>query len=113
MQTALRETRSQQTGIFRALGDPTRRAVYERLIAREETVSALTARFRVSQPAISQHLKALREAGLVAVRREGREAHYSAGPAGLKPLFDWIAHYEKFWRSRGEKLEAALKEIDP
>ncbi|HKB95894.1 MAG TPA: metalloregulator ArsR/SmtB family transcription factor [Rhizomicrobium sp.] len=102
-----------QSEVFRALGDPTRRALYERLIAGEETVSALTARFAVSQPAISQHLKTLREAGLVAVRREGREAHYSAGPEGLKPLFDWMAHYEKFWRSRDARLKATLKEIDP
>ena len=104
MQTALR-----QSDVFRALGDPTRRAVYERLIAQEQTVSALTARFDVSQPAISQHLKTLREAGLIEVRRKGREAHYSAGPDGLKPLFDWMAHYEKFWRSRGNKLRAVLE----
>ena len=106
------QTVSRQTGIFRALGDPTRRAVYERLIAREETVSELTARFEVSQPAISQHLKALRDAGLVTVRRQGREAHYRAGPEGLKPLFDWVAHYEKFWRGRENKLKAVLEGLD-
>ena len=107
MQMALR-----QTGIFRALGDPTRRAVYERLVVHEETVSELTARFDVSQPAISQHLKTLRDAGLVTVRREGREAHYRAGPDGLKPLFDWAAHYEKFWRGREAKLKAVLEGLD-
>jgi DNA-binding transcriptional ArsR family regulator len=107
MQTALRHTE-----IFRALGDPTRRSVYEHLIAREETVSELTARFGVSQPAISQHLKTLREAGLVEVRREGREAHYRAGREGLKPLFDWIAHYERFWRGREGKLKAVLEGLD-
>jgi len=97
---------------FRALGDPTRRAVYERLIAHEETVSELTARFDVSQPAISQHLKSLREAGLVTVRREGREAHYQARPEGLRPLFDWVAHYEKFWRGREPRLKAVLEGLD-
>lgn len=101
-----------QTDIFRALGDPTRRAIYETLIAREESVSGLTARFSVSQPAISQHLKVLRDAGLVQVRREGREAHYRAGPEGLKPLFDWVAHYEAFWRERGAKLKHVLKEME-
>jgi DNA-binding transcriptional ArsR family regulator len=101
-----------QTGIFRALGDPTRRALYERLIGREETVSGLTARFDISQPAISQHLKTLREAGLVTVRRDGRAAHYRAGPQGLKPLFDWVAHYEKFWRGREAKLKAVLEGLD-
>jgi DNA-binding transcriptional ArsR family regulator len=101
-----------QSEVFRALGDPTRRAVYERLIAREESVSALTARFAVSQPAISQHLRTLRQAGLVEVRRQGREAHYRAGPEGLKPLADWMAHYEKFWREREAKLKAVLEGLD-
>jgi DNA-binding transcriptional ArsR family regulator len=109
MQTALRQA---QTEIFRALGDPTRRAVYERLVAREETVCELTARFDVSQPAISQHLKTLRDVGLVTVRREGRQAYYRAGPDGLKPLFDWMAHYEKFWRGRESKLKAVLEGLD-
>lgn len=101
-----------QTDVFRALGDPTRRAIYERLATREESVSDLTARFSVSQPAVSQHLKVLREAGLVQVRRAGREAHYSAGPKGLKPLFDWVSHYEKFWREREANLKQVLKEMD-
>jgi DNA-binding transcriptional ArsR family regulator len=101
-----------QTDIFRALGDPTRRAIYERLITHEDSVSGLTARFAVSQPAISQHLKVLRDAGLVRVRREGREAHYSAGPEGLKPLFDWMAHYEKFWRARDARLKQVLTEME-
>ena len=101
-----------QTDIFRALADPTRRAIYERLILREDSVSGLTARFAISQPAISQHLKILRDTGLVRVRREGREAHYSAGPEGLKPLFDWVAHYEKFWRARDARLKQVLKEMD-
>ena len=97
--------------IFHALGDPTRRAVYERLVGREETVSALTARLHVSQPAVSQHLKTLREAGLVEVRREGRQAHYRAEAKGLAPLIDWIAHYEQFWRGREDRLKAVLKEM--
>jgi DNA-binding transcriptional ArsR family regulator len=103
----------QRTEIFRALGDPTRRAVFERLIEREATVSELTARFDVSQPAISQHLKTLRAAGLVEVRREGRAAHYRAGPGGMKPLIDWLAHYEAFWRGRDAKLKSTLKAMDP
>jgi DNA-binding transcriptional ArsR family regulator len=101
-----------QADIFRALGDPTRRAIYERLIAYGDSVSGLTAVFDISQPAISQHLKVLRDTGLVRVRREGREAHYSAGPEGLKPLFDWMAHYEKFWRTRDAKLKQILTEME-
>jgi DNA-binding transcriptional ArsR family regulator len=106
------QTVGRQNQVFHALGDPTRRAVYQELIASEETVCALTARFSVSQPAISQHLRTLREAGLVEVRRQGRQAHYRAGPQGLKPLLEWMACYEKFWRSRDAALKAALGALD-
>ncbi|TIR69729.1 MAG: winged helix-turn-helix transcriptional regulator, partial [Mesorhizobium sp.] len=64
--------------IFRALADPTRRAVYERLAAGELTVSELRAGVSVSQPAVSQHLAVLRGAGLVIERRAGRNAYYRA-----------------------------------
>jgi DNA-binding transcriptional ArsR family regulator len=97
--------------VFRALSDPTRRAVYERLAAAEATVNELTENFAVSQPAISQHLKTLREAGLVEARREGRTAHYHADPKGLAPLIDWLGHYENFWREHGEKLKMLLKDM--
>jgi len=69
--------------VFRALADPTRRAVLERLARGEATVSQLNAGFDVSQPAISQHLAHLRRAGLVLERRAGRNAYYRARPAGL------------------------------
>ena len=101
-----------QLDTFRALADPTRRAVFERLAERELTVGQLVARFDVSQPAISQHLKTLREAGLVDVRRKGREAHYSASPHGLAPLAGWLEHYQQFWRGRGERMKKVLKEMD-
>lgn len=98
--------------IFRALSDPTRRAVFERLAAGEMTVSELTAGFAVSQPAISQHLAVLRGAGLVADRREGRRVFYRTDPAGLAPLAGWIDRYRDFWPERIEKLKAVLKEMD-
>jgi len=98
--------------IFRALSDPTRRAVFERLAAGEMTVSELTAGFAVSQPAISQHLAVLRGAGLVADRREGRRVFYRTDPAGLAPLAGWIDRYRAFWPERIEKLKDVLKEMD-
>jgi len=64
----------------------------------------------VSQPAVSQHLRALREAGLVTERREGRHIYYRAAPKGLSPLVDWLGYYEAFWRGRFENLERALEE---
>jgi len=99
--------------VFRALADPTRRAVFEQLTRGEAAVKDLTARFDVSQPAISQHLAALRQAGLVAERRVGRNAFYRVKPAGLRPLVNWIEHYQGFWRERLEKLSRLLEEMDP
>src|SRR3712207_9535969 len=86
--------------IFRALADPTRRAVFERLIGQEMTVSELKAGFDVSQPAISQHLAALRTAGLVQERREGRFAFYRAGPRGVGPLGGWVGRYRSHREGR-------------
>ena len=100
------------TGLFRALADPTRRAVFERLMGREMTVSDLTTGFSVSQPAISQHLAALRGVGLVSERRAGRFAFYKAEPAALAPLVDWIDHYRAFWPDRIERLKDVLKGMD-
>ena len=98
--------------IFRALADPTRRAVYECLVEREMNVSELKAGFAVSQPAISQHLAALRAAGLVAERRQGRFAFYRASPDGLAPVVSWIERYRGFWPDRIGKLKQVLKDMD-
>ncbi|AZO12787.1 MULTISPECIES: metalloregulator ArsR/SmtB family transcription factor [unclassified Mesorhizobium] len=98
--------------IFRALADPTRRAVYERLAAGEMTVSELRAGMSVSQPAVSQHLAVLRSAGLVVERRAGRNAYYRADAQGLDPLIGWIERYRAFWPERIEKLKTVLKGMD-
>jgi DNA-binding transcriptional ArsR family regulator len=99
--------------ILRALADPTRRAVFEQLARAEMSVTELKAGFSVSQPAISQHLAALREAGLVSERRQGRFAYYRAAPEGLAPLIDWIDRYRAFWPERIERLKDVLKDIAP
>ena len=101
-----------EADIFRALADPTRRAVYERLALREMSVGELKAGFAVSQPAISQHLAALRGAGLVSERREGRHAYYRVEPNGLDPLVDWVDRYRAFWPERLERLKDVLKGMD-
>jgi DNA-binding transcriptional ArsR family regulator len=99
--------------VMRTLADPTRRAVYERIVeAGEIAAGALTRGANVSQPAVSQHLRALREADLVAERRDGRNVHYRAHPQGFAPLVDWIGVYGAFWRERFANLETLLKEID-
>jgi DNA-binding transcriptional ArsR family regulator len=99
------------TSVVKTLADPTRRAVFER-IAREGEIAAtgLVKGSRVSQPAVSQHLRALRDAGLVMERRDGRHVHYRVAPRGLDPLINWLGHYRTFWRERFENLERLLKE---
>jgi DNA-binding transcriptional ArsR family regulator len=100
--------------VMRALSDPTRRAVFERIAMSDEiTVVELTRGSGVTQGAISQHLKSLKQAGLVAERPEGRKVYYRAEPQGLAPLVDWMSHYGSFWRERFADLRTLLKEIDP
>ncbi|MDB5601895.1 MAG: regulatory protein ArsR [Xanthobacteraceae bacterium] len=100
--------------VMRTLADPTRRAVFERIVSSDEiTVAELTRGSGVTQGAISQHLKSLKLAGLVAERPEGRKVFYRAEPEGLAPLVDWMSHYGVFWRERFANLRTLLKEIDP
>src|SRR5438477_12737136 len=100
--------------VMRTLANPTRRAVFERIVGSDEiTVVELTRGSGVTQGAISQHLKSLKQAGLVAERPEGRNVFYRAEPAGLAPLVDWMSHYGVFWRERFANLRTLLKEIDP
>lgn len=100
--------------VMRTLADPTRRAVFERIAAAEEiTVSELTKGSGVTQGAISQHVKSLKQAGLVAERPQGRNVFYRAEPEGLAPLLDWMSHYGLFWHERFSNLRTLLKEIDP
>jgi DNA-binding transcriptional ArsR family regulator len=98
--------------IFQALADPSRRAIFESLMRREAAVKELTARFDISQPAVSQHLANLREAGLVNARRDGRHVYYRVQPRGIKPLIDWIAHYRVFWTEHVDRLEQLLEKMD-
>jgi DNA-binding transcriptional ArsR family regulator len=100
-------------GVLRALSDPTRRAVFERIARSELNVAELTRESGVTQGAVSQHLKLLKQAGLVCERPQGRNVFYRANPEGLAPLFDWLSHYDAFWRERFKDLRTLLKEIDP
>src|ERR1700736_5325256 len=99
--------------VLRTLADPTRRAVFERVVSSDEiTVAELTRGSGVTQGAISQHLKSLKQAGLVAQRPEGRNVYYRAQPEGLAPLVDWLSFYERFWTERLDVLERLLRKED-
>ena len=107
-------TQTAVDAVIRTLADPTRRAVFERIVKSEEiTVAELTRGSGVTQSAVSQHLRSLKQAGLIANRPEGRKVHYRADPKGLTPLVDWMALYALFWRERFANLRTLLKEIDP
>lgn len=98
--------------VFQALADPSRRAIFESLTRGEAAVKELTARFDISQPAVSQHLAALKDAGLVRGRREGRNVFYQVEPKGIKPLIDWITHYRAFWTERVDRLNQLLEGME-
>jgi DNA-binding transcriptional ArsR family regulator len=99
--------------LLKMLVDPTRRALFERLCRDGElTVGALTAQAGVSQPAVSKHLAALKQAGLVRDRHQGRQTHYSAELGSLAPLIDWTNQMTGFWQSRFDHLEDLLKRMD-
>lgn len=101
------------TAIFASLADPTRRALFERLMREGAlTVATLTRESGVSQPAVSKHLGVLKTAGLVIDRPAGRQTHYSAQPAALAPLIDWLSLYGVFWRDRFDQLETLLNQMD-
>ena len=100
--------------VMRTLADPTRRAVFERIVQSQEiSVAELTEGSGVTQSAVSQHLRALRQAGLVTDRAQGRNVFYRAEPQGLAPLVDWMGHFGVLWRDGFANLHELLKEIDP
>ena len=95
-----------------AIADPTRRRIVELLAQRDRTAGELVDEFDMSAPAISQHLKVLREAGLVTVRAEGQSRVQSLTPGGLDELGDWLERTRNFWSQRLDALERELKADD-
>jgi DNA-binding transcriptional ArsR family regulator len=95
--------------VFRAVSDPTRRSMLELLRDGERTAAELAQPFEMSQPAVSQHLKVLRESGLVSVRKVGRHRIYNLDPRPIQEVFDWAQYFEGFWR---KKLSALGRELD-
>lgn len=99
--------------IFRALADPTRRALFERLCREgEHSVGALTLGAGVSQPVVSKHLAVLKQAGLVIDRPSGRQTHYRADLSALAPLNDWSNDMHASWERRMDALDDLLTRMD-
>jgi len=95
---------------FAALADPTRRQIVEMLAQSEQSVGELAKRFTLTQPAISQHLRALHSAGLVRVRQDAQRRIYSLDARGLAQIDIWLSRYRAFWTTHLDSLERALKE---
>lgn len=97
---------------YAAISDPTRRAILDLLLAQGATTAGDLARGfpHISRPAVSKHLRVLREAGLVRERREGREWHYLLDPAPIRQMYEeWFCRYEQFWQ---DKLVALKKYVE-
>ena len=93
---------------FMALSDPTRRRIVEMLATRELRAGEIARRFDMTAPAVSQHLKLLREAGLVQVRRDAQRRIYAIDPAGLAEMDVWLGRFRRFWAGRLDALEREL-----
>lgn len=98
-----------EEAIFQALTDATRRGILDRLQRGPATVNDLVELFDFTQSAVSQHLRILRDAGMVAVERSGRQRIYRLRAAGIKPAFDWLLHYERFWSEKLANLGEYLR----
>ena len=104
-------TAEQLDTVFNALADPTRRAILARLTEGDANVSELAAPFRVSQPAISRHLKVLEQAGLISRHRQAtaRLSHLEAEP--LREATAWLGSYQEFWEESYERLDELLAQL--
>ena len=101
-----------ETEIFKALADPTRRAIFEKLATGSMNASALRQGIAISQPAMSQHLSVLRNARLVRQKHQGRFVNYEVDTEGLVRIAEWLAKYRAFWPARMEALKALLRDLD-
>ena len=100
----------EKADVYWAIADSTRRALLLRLAEEgERNVTELLSTFSISQPAVSKHLRILREAGLVRSRKEGRRRLYEIEANKLRQVFDWVSHFEQYW---DEKLDALGDYLD-
>src|SRR5262245_47101320 len=102
-------TAEPERSVFRAIADPTRRAILDRLRGGPTAVNELASAFEQSRPAISKHLRILREARVVSEERHGRERLYRLEPDQLQEIADWILRYRAFWQRSLGNLKTYLE----
>jgi DNA-binding transcriptional ArsR family regulator len=96
---------------FNAVAEPKRRQVLEVSGTGELSVNEIVERLGWNQPMVSKHLAVLKQVGLVSERRVGRQRMYRVNPERLKPIYDWVQPFERFWSDRFNRLDEVLKEI--
>ena len=97
--------------VFQAIADPNRRAILSLLATQRLTLNGVAERFRISRPAISRHIKILKECGLVAIHQQGRERYCEAKLDRLQEVSDWVEKSRELWEGRLDRLDEYLKEI--
>mgnify|MGYP001236405359 CR=1 FL=1 len=98
--------------IFEALAEPNRRRILDLILVRERSVGELVDLMSLSQPGISKHLRILREAGLVSLRKDAKHHRYRLNPGPLREAHDWFEPYRRFWTNKLDELENQL-DLDP
>lgn len=98
--------------IFKALADPTRNAVFAKLADGQFNASQLRDGLDITQPAMSQHLAVLKDAGLVTAEKQGRAVNYAINPDGLAEISRWLSKYRAFWPAKINSLKLVLEEMD-
>lgn len=96
---------------FNAIAEPKRRQVLEVLGTQELSVNELVERLGWNQPMVSKHLGVLKEVGLVSERRAGRQRLYRVNAERLKPIYDWVAPFERYWSERYDRLDDVLETL--
>jgi DNA-binding transcriptional ArsR family regulator len=105
---AMVATSNHKPDVFTAISHPARRHMLDLLAEADRSVNTIAGHFKMSRPAVSQHLRVLLNSGLVTEQRHGRERRYHLVPARLAPVRNWIAHYERFWDDRLKRLQKLL-----
>jgi DNA-binding transcriptional ArsR family regulator len=96
---------------FNAVAEPRRRELLDAMGADELPVNEIVKRLGWNQPMVSKHLSVLKQVGLVEERRTGRQRLYRVNAEKLKPIYDWLAPFERYWNERFDRLDQVLEEI--
>jgi DNA-binding transcriptional ArsR family regulator len=90
---------------FNAIAEPRRRDILDYLAPRERPVGDIVIALGLAQPSVSKHLRVLRDVGLVDVRRDGRQVFYRTNAEGIRPLHEWTAGFERYWRNQLRRVK--------